>query len=127
MLQIPDVSSLTYCTADGSCPGVYENALGDLDSTPHTWAEPYMVDPNGTDAPFSSYAAMPEGTSSLTYCNADGSCPGVFENALGDLDSTPHTWAEPYMVDPNGTEAPFSSYAAMPEGTSSLTDRKSVV
>ena len=86
MLQIPDVSSLTYCTADGSCPGVYENALGDLDSTPHTWAEPYMVDPNGTDAPFSSYAAMPEGTSSLTYCNATDTCPGLHQ---------PHTLNKP--------------------------------
>ncbi|KAJ1475684.1 hypothetical protein T484DRAFT_3155259 [Baffinella frigidus] len=118
---VPDISSLTYCNADSSCPGVYENALNHLDGTAHTWPAPVMVDPNVMDAPYSSYAAVPtEGTSSLVYCNADGSCPGVYENALSHLDGTAHTWPAPVMVDPNVMDAPYSSYAAMPEGTSSL-------
>jgi len=89
-------SSLVYCNADGSCPGVYENALSHLDGTAHTWPAPVMVDPNVMDAPYSSYAAVPtEGTSSLVYCNADGSCPGVYENALDHLDTTAHEWSAP--------------------------------
>jgi len=59
------------------CPGVYENALTDLDagldSSPHTWGPTYDVgDPTVADAPYSSYAAT-EGTSQLVYCNADSS------------------------------------------------------
>jgi hypothetical protein len=48
------------------------------DSTPHSWTAPTSVDPTSVDAPYSSYAANSEGTTTL-------SAPGVYENALNHL------------------------------------------
>jgi len=102
------------------CPGVYENALTDLDSSPHTWSPTYDVgDPTVADAPYSSYAAT-EGTSQLVSCQTEGTCPGVYENALGDLDTTPHVWNQTPWVqtgsDPFEPVAPYSSMAGVTDG-----------
>jgi len=35
--QIHDVSALHGCSYDNSCPGVYDNAYDDLDTTPQIW------------------------------------------------------------------------------------------
>jgi hypothetical protein len=98
------------------------------DSTPHTWSAPTSVDPTSVDAPYSSYAANSEGTTTL-------SAPGVYENALNHLgkiylrrnwniinfftlgksfcaDTTAHTWKPTADVDPTSVDAPYSSYAA---------------
>ena len=32
-----DVSALHGCSYDNSCPGVYDNAYDDLDTTPQIW------------------------------------------------------------------------------------------
>ena len=64
------------------------------DSTVHTWKPTVSVDPTATDAPYSSYAATAtqltdDGSASkvvaLSGCAATKTCPGVYENAFGDL------------------------------------------
>lgn len=90
------------CGSSNSCPGIYDNAFGDLgnffrfvssffllifdptDSSAHTWNPPASIDANSVDAPYSSYATNGDSYGGGTALTS----PGVYDNALNDLGAT---------------------------------------